>query len=64
MTCKYCKKFFAKYHCSAKTHGECDCPKCQGFCKCPPTKEEVLERERFEAMEAASLKRFLSFPGR
>lgn len=22
------------YRCSARTHGECDCPKCQGYCKC------------------------------
>jgi len=33
--CRHCKKFFASYRCSKITHGECDCPKCQGYCKCP-----------------------------
>ena len=35
MKCKSCRTFEAKgFRCSAMTHGECDCPKCQGFCKC------------------------------
>lgn len=33
--CKSCEKFFSKYVCSARSHGECDCPKCQGYCRCP-----------------------------
>ena len=33
--CKACKAWQAKgFRCSAVTHGECDCPKCQGYCKC------------------------------
>ena len=32
--CKHCVGFFSKYQCSATLFGECDCPKCQGFCKC------------------------------
>jgi hypothetical protein len=32
--CPACEKFFASHRCSAVTHGECDCPKCQGFCTC------------------------------
>ena len=34
MSCKYCQWFFAVHRCSAQTHGECDCPKCQGMCEC------------------------------
>jgi hypothetical protein len=26
--------FFEKYRCAQQTHGECDCPKCQGYCEC------------------------------
>ena len=25
--------------CTAETHGECDCPKCQGLCECDKTRE-------------------------
>lgn len=32
--CDPCRRFFARYYCSAAKRGECDCPKCQGFCKC------------------------------
>lgn len=32
-TCKHCKNFFSRFACN-KQQGECDCPKCQGFCKC------------------------------
>jgi len=31
--CQHCNKFFARYRCGAAT-GECDCPKCQGYCDC------------------------------
>ena len=33
--CKHCEKFAELgFECSVYTHGECDCPKCQGFCEC------------------------------
>jgi len=32
--CKHCKEFFAKYSCGADRYGECDCPRCQGYCEC------------------------------
>jgi len=32
--CRRCREFFARYRCAAETHGECDCPKCQGNCQC------------------------------
>jgi hypothetical protein len=35
MICKHCREFFARYRCAAAEYGECDCPKCQGYCKCP-----------------------------
>jgi hypothetical protein len=36
MKCEHCQQFFAKYQCGKDTHGECDCPKCQGYCECKP----------------------------
>jgi hypothetical protein len=37
--CKHCEKFHALgRYCTAKSHGECDCPKCQGFCECKGVK--------------------------
>jgi hypothetical protein len=33
MMCPRCEKFFAQFRCSAATHGECDCPRCQGYCE-------------------------------
>lgn len=44
--CKHCKKFFNElgYRCAAETHGECDCPKCQGMCQCSnPKKYYAIE---------------------
>mgnify|MGYP003336941819 CR=1 FL=1 len=32
--CKHCSKYFANYSCGKNINGECDCPKCQGFCQC------------------------------
>lgn len=32
--CGPCKRFFKEFVCSAMTHMECDCPKCQGYCEC------------------------------
>lgn len=32
--CKQCTDFFTKFQCGASLFGECDCPKCQGYCKC------------------------------
>jgi hypothetical protein len=34
--CRHCEKFFARHRCSAASHMECDCPKCQGYCECAP----------------------------
>lgn len=31
-TCTKCQQFFERYRCNAPD--ECDCPKCQGYCKC------------------------------
>ena len=50
MACPACKKFFAKYRCSKKSHGECDCPKCQGYCRCEKA------RKAFDAREPEALK--------
>jgi hypothetical protein len=33
--CDACTNYFLRFSCGAKTHGECDCPKCQGYCNCP-----------------------------
>lgn len=33
--CKACTSFFSKF--SHNNLGECDCPKCQGYCKCGAT---------------------------
>lgn len=44
MQCRKCASFFRSYSCSACTHGECDCPKCQGYCECdllPDSASEV-----------------------
>jgi hypothetical protein len=32
--CPQCDAFFARYQCSAGSYGECDCPRCQGYCTC------------------------------
>lgn len=34
--CQYCEDFFSRYRCNQPD--ECDCPKCQGFCKCKEQK--------------------------
>lgn len=36
MKCQHCREFFDEMglHCIANIHGECDCPKCQGYCEC------------------------------
>jgi hypothetical protein len=34
VTCRHCEQFYARFVCGAATHGECDCPKCQGYCTC------------------------------
>ena len=31
-TCEACSRFFARFRCNAPE--ECDCPRCQGYCKC------------------------------
>jgi len=30
--CKYCRVFYSRYQCS-RYLGECDCPKCAGYCE-------------------------------
>jgi hypothetical protein len=36
--CRHCLAFRERgFICSALIHGECDCPKCQGFCECGQT---------------------------
>lgn len=30
--CAKCTKFFERFRCNAPM--ECDCPRCQGYCKC------------------------------
>lgn len=32
--CKHCEEFFKRYSCAKTTIGECDCPKCVGYCEC------------------------------
>ena len=35
--CDACARFFARYRCNGPASGqigECDCPRCQGYCKC------------------------------
>lgn len=34
--CKKCRRFFMDMGCacSARSYGECDCPRCQGLCTC------------------------------
>lgn len=34
MTCELCRKYFSLYDCGASENLECDCPKCQGMCRC------------------------------
>jgi len=46
--CKHCNKFFENYRCSQQTHGECDCPKCQGFCECEPVTSTTDEENTSE----------------
>jgi hypothetical protein len=50
MTCSHCQQFFARFRCSATTHGECDCPKCQGYCQC---EEEIALREKDDLITKA-----------
>jgi hypothetical protein len=34
MKCSFCDRFFSQFKCWAKSRGECDCPKCHGYCEC------------------------------
>jgi hypothetical protein len=41
--CEYCRKFFERYSCGKKWIGECDCPKCQGYCKCKEKDDDRVQ---------------------
>lgn len=51
--CPRCKAFFAKYSCNV-WRGECDCPRCQGYCQCakPSPEQEEADRLSFERQHA------------
>jgi hypothetical protein len=46
--CAKCNAFFARYRCNKPQ--ECDCPKCQGYCDCPPD-HTALMRQALGALE-------------
>lgn len=50
--CTPCKEYFARHVCSAATHGECDCPRCQGYCTCAGSL--TLECPLFQAGDGGS----------
>lgn len=49
-TCKHCTKYFKTRGrlCTAASYLECDCPKCQGLCSCPPTTAALLATSQTE----------------
>lgn len=39
--CHSCRAFFERFRCGKNEgEGECDCPRCQGYCRC--SREEVV----------------------
>lgn len=60
--CSKCRKFFAHFQCGARIgQGECDCPPCQGTCKCenvtagtfrPTPAEDPAEEQRQRDFDA------------
>lgn len=39
--CRQCKNHFERFRCmKLEGNGECDCPRCQGYCRCK--REEVV----------------------
>ena len=48
------ERFFKRFRCGAATHGECDCPKCQGYCKCPEGEEAPGFEDDGRSQEAAN----------
>lgn len=39
MQCPRCETYFTRYTCGKNVgSGECDCPKCQGYCQCEDLK--------------------------
>jgi hypothetical protein len=44
--CKHCEEFFKRFSCAKTTIGECDCPKCQGYCECYLTTEKSDETDK------------------
>lgn len=41
--CQHCQEFFEKYSCAMEMIGECDCPKCQGYCNCKDQEDDRLQ---------------------
>lgn len=39
--CECCENYFEKYSCGMLQCGECDCPKCQGYCACSDYVKEL-----------------------
>jgi len=41
--CEFCEEFFVErgFACSARSHGECYCPRCQGLCACTEDERAV-----------------------
>lgn len=48
MKCSFCDRFFSQFKCWAKSRGECDCPKCHGYCEC---EQNMLQKP--EALQLA-----------
>lgn len=47
LTCTHCNNFFLRFVCSAKSHGECDCPKCQGYCTCAAQDGKLPDQQSY-----------------
>lgn len=46
MTCAFCQEWDELQRpCTASSHGECDCPKCTGICKCHEEETTTQEYE-------------------
>ncbi len=46
--CKFCKRYFKSWSCGKdKGTGECDCPKCQGYCECEDTQSRQVAGDHY-----------------